>query len=71
MFEQFLFFNPHPRICLLILERRGGGEREEREKHRSPPLHIPTGDRTHNLCMCPDLGSNPKSFGVWDDALTN
>ena len=25
----------------------------------------------HNLGMCPDQGLNSKTFGVWEDALTN
>ncbi|KAF6123874.1 dynactin subunit 5 [Phyllostomus discolor] len=31
----------------------------------------PTGDRTHNLVMCPDWELNPQPFGLWDDAPTN
>ena len=48
-------FNPHLKICLLILEReegreawgggREGGRERERERER---------DGTHNLVMCPD-----------------
>lgn len=36
-----------------------------------PPEHTPTGDRTQNLGVCPDGGSNPQRFGVWDDTATN
>ena len=33
--DQYTFFNPHPSMCLLILERQEGGEREtERETER-------------------------------------
>ena len=64
------FFNPHPRICLLILERE-----EERERERNvdllPPVHDQTGDRTDNLGMCPDWELNPQPFGVQDDASSN
>ena len=28
-------------------------------------------DKTFNLGMCPDQGSNPQSFGVQDNAPTN
>ena len=49
--------NPHLMICLLILEREEGGEREKegernidvREKHQSVAS-----------CMRPDQGSNPQ-----------
>ena len=58
-----IFYNPHLRICLLILER--GNEREKHKcerktKHWWPPIHAPTGikpatwvcvltgNRTHN-----------------------
>ena len=31
------------------------------QKHRLvPPILTPTGDRTHNLGMCPDQESNPQ-----------
>ena len=45
------FFNPHQRICLLILEREEGRERikniDMREKHQSVACY-----------MLPDWGSN-------------
>ena len=50
----FLFFNPHPRTCSLILEREERRERERerninvREKHPSVASH-----------MHPDLGIKP------------
>ena len=57
-------------ICLLILEReeRRGGEREWNINVRGnlnqlSPICI--------LGICPDWGSNPKPFGVWDGAPTN
>lgn len=62
----FLFFcNPHPRACLLILERGevGDGQEGERERgtsmserniHRLSPACAPTGDRTCNLHRYPD-----------------
>ena len=54
-----MFFNPHLRICLLILERgkgrEGGRERNAREKHWSVAS-----------CMCSDQGSNLKPrFMPW------
>ena len=59
-----LFFNPHLRICLLILEREEG---REREKHQSVASHSAwTRNQTYNLGMCPDQESNPHTFGVWD-----
>ena len=63
--------------------RAGWGEREkeaERGRERNidvrnidwlPPTRAPTRDITHNLGMRPDQGQNPKTFGVWDDTLTN
>ena len=42
------------------------------EKHWSlPTICAPTRDQTINLGMCPDQGSNPQYFGVWDDAPNN
>ena len=74
-FFKFFFFNPHPRICLFILEReerkegtergRGGEERETDVRH-APRLW----DQTCNLGMCPDRGSDPQPFGVRDSTLT-
>ena len=52
----FFFFNPHPRIWSLILEREEG---REIEKHLSVASH-----------MCPDRGSNLQPFSVSDDAPT-
>ena len=70
----YYFVNPHPRICLLILERKEGGEREteretsmwERNINGLPPLHTLTGDWTCSLGMCPEQGLNLQPFGVWD-----
>ena len=64
-FSQWIYiFNPHPRICLLILEKRGRGRRKkgrgEREKYQLVAS-----------CMHPDWESHPQPFGVWDDAPTN
>ena len=71
-----IIFNPHLRICLLILEReeRRGGERERdvKEKYRLVASHTcPDQDQTHNLGMCPDWGSNRRPLGAWDDGPTN
>ena len=46
------FFNPHPRICLLILEREEMRERERkrnidvRNSNQLPPIHTPAGNQT-------------------------
>ena len=70
-----VFFNPHPRICLLILERKRGRERETSMWKRNIdlllPIHDPTRDWTHNLRMCPDWKWNPQIFGVQDNTLPN
>ena len=49
---------------------RGSGERE-RNIYQVPPIHTPTGDLTHNLSMCPDLGTNPHSFGEHSSQLSH
>ena len=58
------FFNPHLRLCLLILGREEGREKERnidvREKHQLVASHV-----------FPGQGWNPQPFGVWDDAPTN
>ena len=70
-----VFLNPHPRICLLILERKRGRERETSMWKRNIdlllPIHDPTRDWTHNLRMCPDWKWNPQIFGVQDNTLPN
>ena len=56
-YSEFLFY-PHPRTCLLILER---GEGRERGKETSIGClsHTPQlGNRTYNLGPCPDRGWN-------------
>ena len=50
----FFFSNPHQRTCLLISERWEGRERNINQL--SFP-QTPTGDRTHNLGMCPNQES--------------
>ena len=57
----FFFFNPHLRICFLILERgvnrEGGRERKretsmwERNIDQLPPVCALTGEQTHNLLV--------------------
>ena len=67
------FFYPHPKTCLLILERG-----REREKHRCE-RETPTGCLSHvprlNLQPrhLPRAGIKPVTFQFmgWDDALTN
>ena len=60
------------RCILLILERKEGGERniDMSNMDQLSPVCIPARDRTHNLGMCPDQGSNPQPFGVQNDAPT-
>ena len=68
-----------PEDFLLLLEREEERERErgremdvkERNIDCLPSVRAPTGDRTHNLGMCPDWGSNPQTFGVQDNTPTN
>ena len=73
----FLFFSPPPRMLSLDLRERRGreGERETlmwvSTANQMPPLHAPTGDGTRNLGMCPDRGSNPRTFGVRDNPPTH
>ena len=45
--------------------------KEERNISWLPPVHVPTGDQTCNLGMCPDREWNPQPFGVWGNNLTN
>ena len=40
----------------------------ERHMDRSPPVHIPTGDQTCNLDMCPDWELKPQTLGLWEEA---
>ena len=56
-------FNPHPRICLLILER--GGRREERERKRN--IDVREKYRLFSSHLCPNWGLNPQPFGVRDN----
>ena len=77
-----IYFNAHPRICLLILEKEDEGRRETdrqtdtdihvREKHWSVASRT-RADRgwTCNLVTCPDWASNPEALGAWDDDPTN
>ena len=52
-------FYPHPRICLLILERGEGRERErERNIDRSPLMRT----QTHSPGMFPARESNLEHF---------
>ena len=80
--QYVLFFNPHPRICLLILERQGeretegdggGGEKHEWEGETSIGCFpcVPQQGMELVPCMCPDRGSNPQPFGVRDNGPTN
>ena len=65
--SDYFSLNPHPGICLLILE----GERREKYRcetniNRLPPICTLTGNRTCHLGVCPDWGSNPQPFGALD-----
>ena len=60
----FVFFLNSHLICLLILERKEG---RERNIYQLLPICSSTGVWTLNLRMCPELESNPQPFGVWDD----
>ena len=59
-FSQFVF-NPHLRGFFL----------REREEVRERNMRVPKGDQTCNLDMCPEWGSNPQPFDVWDSFPTN
>ena len=74
-FFLFNFFLSSPEDFLkkdfiyLFLERWEGREKErERNIYWFPFVSTPTGDRTHNLRMCPDQESNLWPFGLWDEA---
>ena len=72
--EDYFLKKSSPKVCLLILERKGvGGETSmwERNTDQLPPVYTLTGDRTCNLGLCPDRGSNSQPFGVRDNAPTN
>ena len=67
-----IFFNPHPRTCLLILKGREGREREReknidvREKHQLvASCTCPNCDQTCNVGKCPDQELNLRHFGLW------
>ena len=68
--NNLFIFNPHPRICLLILEREEVGEREretlmwERNIDWLPLVRSSNRDQTHNLCVCTDWKSKLQPFGV-------
>ena len=63
----FLFFFS---ICLLILQREKGRERETLMWGKNIDQLLPIHDWTYNLGVCPDGESNPQHFGVWDSAPT-
>ena len=55
---------------------RGWGETGEtmmsvRNMDQWPPTNALTGDRTHNLGVCPDRRSNPQPFTIQENAPTN
>ena len=62
----FFFLNPHPKICLLILER---GRKREKERNIDwlPLVHAPTGDQTCNLGMFLYQELNPQPLGLLED----
>lgn len=68
----FFFKKSYLKICSLISERGGGGEREkdwfERETPSSsnpPPIHTPTRDSTCNPYMHPDWDSTQPTEPWW------
>ena len=65
----FLKSSPEDTFIHFREKGKGGGEREN--INQLPPVCTLTGDRTHNLGMCLDWGSNLQPFGVRDDAPTN
>ena len=66
----FCFFHLYPRTVFFIAFRERGRKRERgRERNINvrdinwlPPLHIWTGDWSHNLDMCPDQELNLQPF---------
>ena len=52
-FSSYFFFKSSPRISLLIWERERERETSmwETNINQLPPIHAPTGDRTHNLLV--------------------
>ena len=51
---KLIFFNPHQSVCLLILEREEGRERENinvRNLNWLLPICAPTEDGTHNILV--------------------
>ena len=68
------FFKSLPEDMFFDFRERGR-KVKEREKERNldqlPPQRTLTGDQTCNLGVCPDWESNPKPFGVQDDAPSN
>ena len=67
------FFNPHPRICLMIFRGVGWDRESETSMWEGDidwllPLRTMTWDRTCDLGMCPDWELNPQPFGAMDDA---
>ena len=66
-----LFFYPHLRVCILILEREEGGEKKrEREREGERETSMWAKHRSVACCTCPGPGSNPPPFRVQDDAPT-
>ena len=55
----------------LFLERERDKSMRERNIDQLPLIGSPTGDRTHNLGMCPDRELNLQHFGLQDDAPTH
>ena len=74
------FFLSLPRTFFhCFIEREEGRERKterhinvwERNINWLPPICTLTGGWAHNLGLCPDWGSNPQPFSLWDYAPTN
>ena len=62
-------FNPHSRICLLILEGEEGRERETSIGRLFYAAHW--GSNPQPSSTCPDQETNPHPFAAWDDLPTH
>ena len=51
-------------------EREREASMGKRNVDQLPPIHVPIGNGTRNLGVCPDQESNLQTFVVQDDAST-
>ena len=61
-------------MYVFIYRERKGGRKKGKETQmwqrnidRSPCVHAPTGDTTHNPAVCLNQVSNLQIFALWDD----